>query len=103
MCWFYLFLGILLDVAGTVFLKLSAGFTRLMPSLLTLACFAASLLPLSLATRQLPVTLVYAAWSAIGTILVATVGMLWFEEPATAVKIMSLVLIIAGLVGLEIR
>ncbi|HZQ90793.1 MAG TPA: SMR family transporter [Terriglobales bacterium] len=102
MPWFYLMFAISLDVIGTVFLKLSHGLERLVPTVLMFLFYAASMVPLSLACKSLPISLVYAMWSALGTVLVFLIGMIWFREPASLMKIGSLVLIVVGLIALNL-
>ena len=103
MSWLYVFLSIALDVSGTLCLKLSNGLSRGVPTALMFLCYTLSLAPLALAARHLPVGVVYAVWSALGTVLVASIGMLWFKEPASAVKVFSLVLIVTGLFLLNLK
>ncbi len=98
MAWVFLTLAVLLDVAGTVCLKLSHGLTRLAPAIATFLFYGVGFAPLALAVRDLPVGMVYAIWSAVGTILVFAVGVLWFKEPASAMKLGSIALIVIGLV-----
>ncbi|MFB3815059.1 MAG: multidrug efflux SMR transporter [Terriglobales bacterium] len=102
MSWVYLLIGIILDVAGTVFLKLSNGLSRTWATALMLVCYGASAVPLALATRQLEISLVYAAWSALGTALVAAVGVFLFDEPPTVTRLISFGLIIVGVVMLNL-
>ncbi len=100
--WLYLALAILSEVAGTVSMKLSQGFTKMLPSVLLFVFYGVSLALTNLALKRLDVSVVYAVWSGLGTALIAAIGFLWFEEPVTAVKIASLALIILGVVGLNI-
>jgi small multidrug resistance pump len=102
MSWIYLASAILLDVAGTVLLKVSNGFTRSVPAALMVGAYAASLVPFGLAARGLPMGVLYACWSALGTALVAIVGILWFKEPANAGKLVSLAMIIGGLIVMNL-
>lgn len=102
MPWLYLVIGILLDVVGTVFLKLSNGLSRPVPTALMLVCYALAFLPMSLAVRDMQVSVFYAVWSAVGTALVALIGVLYFKEPATAPRLISLALIIAGILMLNL-
>jgi len=76
--------------------------TRLVPSLLMMPCYGLSFLFLSLVLEPLEIEFVYAIWSGVGTALIATIGILWFKEPVTAVKIGSFALIILGVVGLNL-
>jgi small multidrug resistance pump len=102
MCWVYLCLAIALDVAGTVFLKLSNGMSRFLPSVLMFLFYGAAFIPLSLALRQMPVGMVYAIWSALGTALVVAIGMFWFHEPVSTLKCSGLGLIIVGVIVLNL-
>ncbi len=98
----FLMLAILAEVAGTTSLKLSQGFSRLLPSLTMILCYGLSFTFLSFALKRLEVGVVYAVWSGVGTALIATIGILWFKEPLTALKIGCLLLIILGVVGLNL-
>lgn len=102
MNWLYLVVAILLEVSGTTCMKLSEGFTRLVPSILLFVFYALSLGMLTLALKRIDVSIAYAVWSAVGTALIATIGVLWFKEPITALKLISLALIIGGVVGLNL-
>jgi small multidrug resistance pump len=100
MAWVYLLLAILLEIAGTTMLKLSDGFSKLLPSIAMVTFYALSFGTLSLTLKRIDVGVAYAVWSALGTALIAAIGVLWFHEPVTALKIISLVAIIGGVVGL---
>lgn len=102
MTWLYLVLAILLEVSGTTCMKLSEGFTRIVPSILLFVFYILSFGMLTLALKKIDVSLAYAVWSGVGTALIATIGVLWFKEPATAMKLVSLGLIIIGVVGLNL-
>ncbi|HWR16598.1 MAG TPA: multidrug efflux SMR transporter [Terriglobales bacterium] len=102
MAWVFLCLAIILDVTGTVFLKISDGLSRLVPTVMMLLCYGVSFIPLALAARELPVSLAYAVWSALGTALVFAIGMLWFHEPANTMKVSGIALIIVGIVVLNL-
>jgi small multidrug resistance pump len=102
MVWIYLVLAILLEVSGTTCMKLSEGFTRMLPSVLLFVFYTLSFVMLTLALRKIDVSVAYAVWSGVGTALIATIGVLWFKEPATALKLISLGLIIIGVVGLNL-
>ncbi len=99
----FLILAILSEVAGTTSLKLSQGFSRLIPSLAVALFYGLSFTFLSFALKRLEVGTVYATWSGVGTALIATIGILWFKEPLTALKIGSLALIILGVIGLNLN
>jgi small multidrug resistance pump len=102
MPWIYLIIGVLCDVAGTVALKLSNGCTRLWPTATMLLLYTVGFFPLALALRGMPVSVAYAVWSALGTALVVAIGIFWFKEPATGMKMLALALIITGLVFLNL-
>jgi small multidrug resistance pump len=99
---FYLLLAILAEVAGTTCVKLSEGFTRLLPSALILVFYGLSLGFLGLALKKVDLSLAYAIWSGLGIAFIASVGVLWFREPVTAVKVVSLGLIVVGVAGLNL-
>jgi len=89
------------EVAGTVALKYTEGFTRLGPSTAVVLGYGLSFWMLALVLRDLPIGLTYAVWAAAGTALIAAIGIVAFGEPATTLKLLSLGLIIAGVVGLN--
>ena len=95
-------IAILAEVAGTVALKYTDGFTNLGPSALVVAGYGLSFWMLALVLRDLPIGLTYAVWAAVGTALIAAIGIVAFGEPATTLKLLSLGLIIAGVVGLNV-
>jgi small multidrug resistance pump len=100
--WFYLAGAIALEAAGTTSMKLSGGFTNLVPSILLFLFYAASFVALTFALKGIDVSLAYAIWSGIGTVIIATIGFLYFKEPATALKIVSIGLIVVGVAGLKL-
>ncbi len=102
MGWVYLMLAIVTEVAGTTSMKVSEGFTKFAPSILIFVFYGFSLVLLTLSLKRLDVSLAYAVWSGMGTALIATIGILWFREPMTAVKLVSLALIIVGVLGLNL-
>ena len=98
----YLSIAILSEVAGTLALKHADGFTRILPSSAVVIGYGLSFWMLALVLREMPIGLTYAVWAAVGTALIATIGILAYGEPATTLKILSLGLIIAGVVGLNL-
>jgi small multidrug resistance pump len=102
MQWLYLVLAIVLEVSGTTSMKLSQGFTRPLPSLLMFLFYALSLSALTLALKAIDVSVAYAVWSGLGTALIASVGVLWMKEPLNTLKVVSLMLIIIGVIGLHL-
>ena len=99
--WAVLAGAIVLEVAGTTCMRLSEGFTRLTPSVLIFVFYIASFALNTLVIRTLGLSVVYAVWSGVGTVLTAGIGFLWFREPATALKLVSIGLIVIGVMGLH--
>jgi len=102
MSWIYLVIAGLLEVAWAVGLKYTLGFTRLWPSVFTITTMAASVGMLGLALRQLPLGTAYAIWTGIGTVGTAIFGMLMLGEPAGALRLLAIALIISGIVMLKL-
>ena len=102
MAWIWLTLAGLLEVVWAVGLKYTDGFTRLAPSVLTLAAMAASVYFLALAVRTIPIGTGYAVWTGIGAVGVAILGMVLFGEPRTLLRAGSILLIVAGIAGLKL-
>ena len=94
-------LAIVTEVVGTVALRYSDGFTKLAPGVVVVLGYGASFWLLALVLKQLSICTTYAVWSAAGTALIAAIGFVAFGEPATALKLASLGLIIAGVIGLN--
>lgn len=99
--WAVLAAAIVLEVAGTVCMRLSDGFARAVPSVLIFVFYAASFALNTLIIRVLGLSVVYAVWSGVGTVLTAAIGFLYFKEPATALKLGCIGLIIIGVMGLH--
>ena len=102
MAWLFLFLAILLEVCGTTCMKLSAGFTRPIPSALIFVFYGLCFAALTLAIKRIDLSVTYAVWSGVGMALIATIGILWFREAFNFGKAISLALILAGVVGLNL-
>ena len=102
MAWFYLLLAGLLEVGWAIGLKYTHGFTRLWPSVATVACMVVSFAFLSLALKTLPVGTAYAVWTGIGAVGTAVLGMVLLGESRDAARVVCLVLIVAGIVGLTL-
>ncbi|MEC1680846.1 multidrug efflux SMR transporter [Bacillus mojavensis] len=102
MQWMFLCLAILFEVAGTVSMKLSSGFTRLLPSVLLMFFFGGSLFFLTLTLKSIDVSVAYAVWSGMGIVLITVVGFLYFQENISVMKLISIGLIIAGVVSLNL-
>lgn len=99
--WALLGVAIALEVAGTTCMRLSESFTRLTPSVLIFVFYAASFALNTVIMRTLGLSVVYAVWSGVGTLLTALIGVLYFKEPATALKLASAGLIVIGVFGLH--
>ena len=102
MSWLILLVAGLLEVVWAVGLKYTEGFTRLVPSAITLVAMIASVLLLGLAMRHLPLGTAYAVWTGIGTVGTAIAGMLLLGEPAGALRLACIGLIVAGIAGLKL-
>jgi quaternary ammonium compound-resistance protein SugE len=102
MSWIYLFLAGILEIVWAIGLKYTEGFTRLWPSVITIAVAWLSFYLLAVAVKTIPVGTGYAIWTGIGAAGVALLGMLLFGEPATVSRFLFLGLIIVGIVGLKL-
>ena len=102
MAWIILFFAGLSEIGWAVGLKYTEGFTRLVPSALTISCMIVSILLLGLALKTLPLGTAYAIWTGIGTIGTALLGIALFGESASAVRLACIGLIVAGIVGLKL-
>ena len=101
MHWFYLIIAITMEVAGTTSMKLSQGFSKLLPSISIFIFYGFSFTFLTLALKVLPLGMTYAIWSAVGTALITLIGITWFAESFNVIKVISLLLIIIGVAGLH--
>lgn len=102
MAWIVLVAAGLFEVGWAVGLKATAGFTRPVPSILTVLSMIASLALLGLALKHLPLGTAYAVWTGIGTIGTAALGILLYGEPAGALRLGCIALIMAGILGLKL-
>ena len=102
MAWLYLLIAGLFEVAWAIGLKYTGGFTRLIPSIWTVVSMAISFLFLSLALKTLPVGTAYAVWTGIGAVGVAILGIVLFAEPANALRLGCIGMIVGGIVGLKL-
>ena len=100
--WAYLIVAVLTEVCGTTCMKLSDGFSRLIPSILLYVFYAVSFMLLTLALKTIDVSVAYAVWSALGTACIALIGAMYFKEPVTAARVACLLLIVVGVVGLQL-
>ena len=102
MAWIALILAGIIEIGWAIGLKQTDGFTRLWPSVLTLAAIAVSVYLLSIAAKSLPIGTAYAVWVGIGAAGTAVLGMYLFGETRDAARILCLALIVAGAVGLKV-
>lgn len=99
---FYLTLAILLEVAGTTCMKLAEGFTKPFPSIMIFVFYLLSFICLTFSLKRLELSVAYAIWAGLGTSLIAIIGIFYFHEPVTLIKMAALSLIIVGVVGLNL-
>jgi quaternary ammonium compound-resistance protein SugE len=102
MAWLYLVIAGLFECGWAIGLKYTDGFTRLIPSVLTVAAMAISFWLLSTAMKSIPVGTAYAVWTGIGAVGVAITGMVLFGESRDVFRIISLMLIVSGIIGLKL-
>lgn len=101
MAWTYLFIAGLLEVVWAIGLKYTEGFSRLLPSAVTVAAMIASFYFLAQALKTLPVGTGYAVWTGIGAVGTAIAGMILFGESREVARILCILLIVAGIIGLK--
>lgn len=102
MNWLFLTLAIVLEVCGTTCMKLSQGFSRLIPSILIFVFYGCSFAAFTVALKRIDLSFAYAVWAGLGVLLIGTIGILYFKEPVSVLKIISMILIVAGVVGLRV-
>ncbi|MEW8534982.1 MAG: quaternary ammonium compound efflux SMR transporter SugE [Candidatus Thiodiazotropha endolucinida] len=102
MAWIYLFVAGLFECGWAIGLKYTEGFTKPVPSLLTISAMAISFWLLSVAMKTIPVGTAYAVWTGIGAVGVALLGMVMLGESRDFLRIVSLLLIVSGIVGLKL-
>ena len=100
--WYCLAGAIVLEIAGTMSMKLSQGFTRTLPSILLFAFYGVSFALMTVAVKKIDVSVSYAIWSGVGTATIALIGVFWFREVLTWIQVVSIVLIVAGVIGLRV-
>ena len=100
--WLILAVTILLEVVGSTMMKLSNGFSVFWPSVGVFVCYSAALAGLTITLKYIELSIAYAIWAGAGTALIAIIGIVYFREPVSALKIVSLILVVAGVVGLQL-
>ncbi len=99
--WLCLAVAIVFEVAGTTSMKLAQGFTRPLPSVLMFVFYILAFVALALTLKKMDISVAYSVWSGVGTALVAAIGVFWFGESLTPIKLACIVLIVIGVVGLN--
>jgi quaternary ammonium compound-resistance protein SugE len=102
MAWVLLFAAGVLEIGWAIGLKYTEGFTRLAPSVATVAAMVVSMVLLGLAVRTLPVGTAYAVWTGIGTVGTVLLGIVLLGEPVDVLRLTFIGLIVAGVVGLKL-
>jgi len=100
--WYCLAGAIMLEIAGTMSMKLSQGFTRTLPSVLLFVFYGVSFALMTVAVKKIDVSVSYAIWSGAGTATIVLIGVFWFREVLTWIQVASIVLIVAGVIGLRV-
>ena len=102
LAWIFLVLAGLFEILWAIALRYSEGFTKFVPSAITLAAMGASVVFLGLSLKVLPLGTAYAVWVGIGIVGVAVLGIYLFDEPATLLRIASMMMIAVGIIGLKL-
>ncbi|WP_261830585.1 DMT family transporter [Inconstantimicrobium mannanitabidum] len=102
MQWIYLFLAIGFEITATTLMKVSNGFSKILPTIGTglgyIICFTC----LSMALKKIDISVAYAIWSAAGIVIISTIGVLFFKENISFLKVVSILLIVLGVIGLNL-
>jgi len=102
MKWVVLAVGIVFEVLGTVCMEQAKGFTKLFPSILVFVFYGISLAVLVFVLEKMEVSIAYAIWASAGTALIAIIGIIFYKEHISALKLISIAFIIMGILGLEL-
>ena len=102
MAWIYLLVAGLFECVWAVGLKYTEGFSKPVPSVITLTAMLASVWLLALAMKDIPIGTAYAVWTGIGAVGVAITGMLLFDESKDVLRVLSLLMVVAGIIGLKL-
>jgi len=102
MHWLYLSAAILCEVAGVMAMKFSAGYTKLIPSILVFVFYAIAFTLVAFAIKKIEISVAYTIWAGVGTALIALIGIFYFGEELNALKLVSIGLVILGIVGLRV-
>lgn len=102
MHWFYLASAIFCELIGTISMKYSDGFSKLIPSVLIFIFYGLAMMFITLALKKIELSIAYTIWAGVGTVLIAVIGISFFGESLTALKVISIILVICGVIGLKI-
>lgn len=102
MAWFYLFVAGLFEIGWAIGLKYTEGFSKVVPSVVTVALMVASFNFLAISLKTLPIGTAYAVWTGIGAVGTAAIGIAFLEESADLLRVASIFLIVVGIVGLKL-
>ncbi|TGC10622.1 DMT family transporter [Methanolobus halotolerans] len=102
MSYMFLALAIFFEICGTTCMKLSEGFTKIVPSVLIFVFYGISFIAFTIALKRLDVSVAYAIWAGLGVALISIIGIAVFNESITSLKVLSLIFIMIGVVGLNL-
>jgi small multidrug resistance pump len=102
MYWFFLFLAIALELIGTSLMKISNGLTKLFPSVGMFIAYFLCFSIFSLALKKIDISIAYAIWSGVGITIISIIGIIFFKETINTAKVISIILIITGIIGLNL-
>jgi len=100
--WIYLTIAIVFETMGTVCLKLSSGFSKIVPSIMVFVFYGLGFIPLIKAVEKIDISTVYAIWSGLGIVMVSIIGVFYFKETVNVFKVVCIILVVIGVVGLRI-
>jgi quaternary ammonium compound-resistance protein SugE len=101
MAWLYLIIAAIFEVGWAVCLKFTEGFTKLWPSLITVPCLIASFVFLSLSVKRVPIGTAYAVWTGLAIVGIVAIGIIFLHEPSSLSRIIFILLILTGVIGLR--
>ncbi len=102
MAWIYLFFAGLFEIGWAIGLKYTEGFSKLWPTIGTLAAMTASIILLAMAVKTLPIGTAYAIWTGIGALGAVILGIVLFGDPATPLRLLCVAFILVGIIGLKL-
>ncbi len=102
MYWLFLALSVIFEISATTMMKVSAGFTKLLPSVATFVGYILCFTFLSMALKKIDLGIAYAIWGAVGITIMAAIGIIFFKESISLLKVVSILLIVLGVIGLNL-